>query len=52
MLKDTFSAFNAAIDRIYTHQSGWTIPDTMLRGAVKRVIKVDLLDTYQNFMRK
>lgn len=52
MLKDTFSAFNAAIDRIYTHQSGWTIPDHMLRSAVKRVIKDDLLDTYQQFMRK
>lgn len=52
MLKETFAAFNAAIDRIYTNQSGWTIPDHMLRAAVKRVIKDDLLDTYQSFMRK
>jgi hypothetical protein len=52
MLKETFAAFNASIDRIYTHQSGWTIPDHMLRSAVKRVIKDDLLDTYQAFMRR
>lgn len=52
VLKETFAAFNAAIERIYTHQSGWTIPDAMLRGAVKRVIKDDLLGTYQAFMRR
>eukprot|EP00882_Tetradesmus_deserticola_P008006 GHRQ01008432.1.p1 GENE.GHRQ01008432.1~~GHRQ01008432.1.p1 ORF type:complete len:336 (+),score=196.17 GHRQ01008432.1:785-1792(+) len=52
MLKETFAAFNASIDRIYTHQSGWTIPDHMLRAAVKRVIKDDLLETYQAFMRR
>jgi hypothetical protein len=37
---------------IYTHQSGWTIPDHQLRSAVKRVIKDDLLDTYQDFLRR
>lgn len=37
---------------IYTSQSGWTIPDHMLRGAVKRVIKDDLLNTYQDFLRR
>lgn len=37
---------------IYTNQSGWTIPDHMLRAAVKRVIKDDLLDTYQDFLRR
>ena len=37
---------------IYTVQSGWTIPDHMLRSAVKRVIKDDLLGTYQNFLRR
>eukprot|EP00882_Tetradesmus_deserticola_P013295 GHRQ01014102.1.p1 GENE.GHRQ01014102.1~~GHRQ01014102.1.p1 ORF type:complete len:335 (+),score=196.26 GHRQ01014102.1:1145-2149(+) len=52
MLKEMFAAFNASIDRIYTHQSGWTIPDHMLRAAVKRVIKDDLLETYQAFMRR
>jgi hypothetical protein len=52
MLKETFTAFNAAIERAYTNQSGWTIPDHMLRGAVKRVIKDDLLRPYQDFMRQ
>eukprot|EP00879_Flechtneria_rotunda_P025217 GHRR01026787.1.p1 GENE.GHRR01026787.1~~GHRR01026787.1.p1 ORF type:complete len:607 (+),score=217.54 GHRR01026787.1:931-2751(+) len=52
MLKDTFTAFNTAIERIYTHQSGWTIPDHMLREAVKRVIKDDLLEPYQDFLRR
>ncbi|KAF8054700.1 EXO70A1 [Scenedesmus sp. PABB004] len=52
MLKEAFAAFNAAIERIYTHQSGWTIPDHMLRGAVKRVIKDDLLGPYQDFLRR
>jgi len=37
---------------IYTNQSGWTIPDHMLRAAVKRVIKDDLLGTYQDFLRR
>jgi hypothetical protein len=37
---------------IYTNQSGWTIPDHSLRGAVKRVIKDDLLGTYQDFLRR
>jgi hypothetical protein len=37
---------------IYTVQSGWTIPDHMLRSAVKRVIKDDLLGTYQDFLRR
>jgi hypothetical protein len=42
----------AAACSIYTHQSGWTIPDHQLRSAVKRVIKDDLLDTYQDFLRR
>lgn len=52
VLKDTYNSFNAAIESIYTSQSGWTIPDHMLRGAVKRVIKDDLLNTYQDFLRR
>eukprot|EP00775_Hariotina_reticulata_P010615 gene10615-10773_t len=52
MLKETFTSFNAAIERIYTNQSGWTIPDHMLRGAVKRVIKDDLLQPYQEFLKQ
>lgn len=51
-LKDTFSSFNAALERIYITQSSWTIPDAMLREAVKRVIKNDLLKPYQDFLRK
>lgn len=43
---------NKNTNSIYTSQSGWTIPDHMLRGAVKRVIKDDLLGTYQDFLRR
>lgn len=52
VLKDTFTSFNAAIERIYTNQSGWTIPDASLRDAVKRVIKDDLLGPYSAFLRR
>lgn len=52
MLKERYSAFNAAVERIYTHQSGWTIPDASLRAAVKRVIKDDLLPPYSDFLRR
>jgi hypothetical protein len=51
-LKDTFSSFNAAVERIYNTQSGWTVPDSMLRDAVRRVIKSDMLPPYQDFLRK
>jgi exocyst complex protein 7 len=52
MLKDYFMEFNTAIERIYTSQSGWTIPDNMLRDAVKRVIKDDLVPPYEHFLRQ
>jgi exocyst complex protein 7 len=51
-LKDTFSSFNAAVERIYNTQSGWTIPDAALRDAVRRVIKSDVLPPYQDFLRR
>jgi len=44
---------------IYVKQSGWTLPDhilwsgnMMFPAAVKRVIKGDLLGTYQDFLRR
>lgn len=51
-LKDTFSAFNSALERVYATQSAWTIPDTVLRDAVRRVIKTDVLGPYQDFLRR
>ncbi|GBG00340.1 hypothetical protein Rsub_13072 [Raphidocelis subcapitata] len=51
-LKDTFASFNSALERIYATQSAWTIPDTALRDAVRRVIKTDVLGPYQDFLRK
>jgi len=51
-LKETFSSVNAAVERIYSVQSGWTVPDAMLKEAVKRVVKNDLLKPYQDFLRK
>ena len=51
-LKDTFNAFNAAVERIYTTQSAWTIPDAALRDAVRRVIKSDVVPPYQDFLRR
>ena len=51
-LKDTFTVFNASLERIYSSQSTWTIPDASLRDAVKRVIKNDVLQPYQEFLRK
>ena len=44
--------FNASLERIYSSQSTWTIPDASLRDAVKRVIKNDVLQPYQEFLRK
>ncbi|KIZ02022.1 Exocyst complex component 7 [Monoraphidium neglectum] len=51
-LKDTFSTFNAGLERIYATQSCWTIPDAMLRDAVKRVVKNDVMQPYQEFLRR
>ena len=51
-LKDSFSSFNACVERIYATQSSWTIPDAMLREAVKRVVKNDVLRPYQDFLRR
>lgn len=50
-LKDAYAAFNAALERIHAHQSGWTIPDAALRSAVRRVIKDDVLPVYAAFLR-
>ncbi|KAI8467925.1 MAG: Cullin repeat-like-containing domain protein [Monoraphidium minutum] len=51
-LKDTFAAFNAALERVYATQSSWTIPDASLRDAVKRVLKGDVVPPYQDFLRR
>ncbi len=51
-LKETFSSFNAAVERVYVAQSAWTIPDAALRDAVRRVVKGDLLPPYQDFLRR
>ena len=51
-LKDAFSGFNAAVDRIRAAQSAWTVPDAALRAAVRRVIHADVVEPYQRFLRR
>ncbi len=51
-LKERFARFNEAVERIVQAQAPWMIPDQPLRAAVKRVIKDDLLDPYQDFLLK
>lgn len=51
-LKDTFGAFNAALERVYAGQSSWTVPDAALRDAMRRVVKNDVIQPYRDFMRK
>ena len=52
MLKERFKKFNEGLEAVYVQQSAWTIPDAQLRGAVKRVIKQDLLPPYQQFLSR
>lgn len=51
-LKDTFTSFNAAVERVYASQSAWVIPEPGLRAAVRRVIKADVVPPYQEFLRR
>ena len=51
-LKERFTRFNEAIERIAQAQAAWMIPDQPLRAAVKRVVKDDLLGPYQDFLLK
>lgn len=51
-LKDTFTSFNAAVERIYNSQCAWVIPEPGLRAAVRRVVKADCVPPYQEFLRR
>jgi hypothetical protein len=50
-LRDTLTAFNAAVERIHAEQSAWTVPDPALRAAVRRVARADVVGPYQAFLR-
>ncbi|GLC40352.1 hypothetical protein PLESTB_001679800 [Pleodorina starrii] len=51
-LKSKFAKINTQLDAIFKQQSAWTIPDAKLKGAVRNVIKQDLLPLYGEFWER
>jgi len=52
LVKARFAAFNSAMDEIYTHQKGFSVPDGGLRGRLREEAKMTLLPSYTAFYEK
>mmetsp|Transcript_32957 Transcript_32957/g.72844 ORF Transcript_32957/g.72844 Transcript_32957/m.72844 type:complete len:654 (-) Transcript_32957:625-2586(-) len=48
-VKSKFKSFNSALEALYAMQTGWSIPDTKLKAAVRQVVLQDLLPLYERF---
>jgi hypothetical protein len=52
LVKARFAAFNTAMEGIYTHQKGFSVPDGGLRGRLREEAKMTLLPSYTAFYEK